>query len=388
MGSACAKVSDGGDAQGAGGQAEPQPTKQDSNATADASSSSEGESGKSPEGGGKHKTFRERRLSVSQTRDPNAKGAARNRRLSVYGSGGGAIEAPEVSSPLTSCGCQSIAGMEPVPGGSTAKINQDRPIAIFPFGEDAATGLFGVFDGHGRVGEKVSQYVIDTLPGTLLANEAFKAKDYGKAMKEAFVDVDRTLADHVDAGVSGTTAVSCIIQANHLWIANSGDSRAIIARQKKNSMALMAIDLSVDQKPDTPAEMKRILQMGGHVTPAGSNGSPSRVWHNLRGLAMARSIGDHHAATVGVIAEPEITEYELTDDDVALIIASDGVWELLSSQSVADIVASVKSLDPAEICRQIIDQSSYMWKIEEGDYRDDITVVVLTFPWLESYGDE
>ena len=121
---------------------------------------------------------------------------------------------------------------------------------------------------------------------------------------------------------------------------------------------------------------------------AGTNDSPARVWHNLRGLAMARSIGDHHAATVGVIAEPEITEYELTDDDVALIIASDGVWELLSSQSVADIVASVKSLDPAEICKQIIDQSSYMWKIEEGDYRDDITVVVLTFPWLESYGDD
>ena len=72
---------------------------------------------------------------------------------------------------------------------------------------------------------------------------------------------------------------------------------------------------------------------------------------------MARSIGDHHAATVGVIAEPEITEYELTDDDVALVIASDGVWELLSSQSVADIVASVKSLDPAEICKQIIDQA-------------------------------
>jgi len=103
---------------------------------------------------------------------------------------------------------------------------------------------------------------------------------------------------------------------------------------------------------------------------------------------MARSIGDHHAATIGVIAEPEITEYDLTDDDVALIIASDGVWELLSSQSVCDIVAEVKDLNPATICENIVDQSSYMWKVEEGDYRDDITVVVLTFPWLESYGDE
>merc|ERR1740130_2459204 len=201
--------------------------------------------------------------------------------------------------------------MEPVPGGSTAKTNQDRPIAIYPFGEVEARGLFGVFDGHGRIGEKVSQYVIDTLPGALLNNPAFKTQDYGKALLESFVDVDKTLADHVDAGVSGTTAVGCIIQANHLWLANSGDSRAIIARQKQKSMALKAIDLTVDQKPDTPAEMKRILQMGGHVTPAGANGSPSRVWHNLRGLAMARSIGDHHAASVGVISKPDITEHEI-----------------------------------------------------------------------------
>ena len=132
--------------------------------------------------------------------------------------------------------------------------------------------------------------------------------------------------------------------------------------------------------------MQRILSMGGHVTPAGANGSPSRVWHNLRGLAMARSIGDHNAATVGVIAAPEITEYDITDDDVALIIASDGVWELLSSQTVIDLVATVKDLDPEKICQKIVDQSAYMWKVEEGDYRDDITVVVLTFPWLDSYG--
>ena len=77
--------------------------------------------------------------------------------------------------------------------------------------------------------------------------------------------------------------------------------------------------------------------------------------------------------------------YDLVDDDYAIVIASDGVWELLSSQTVADIIASVKSGDVQEMCDIIVDQSSYMWKVEEGDYRDDITVVVLTFPWLESY---
>ena len=59
--------------------------------------------------------------------------------------------------------------------------------------------------------------------------------------------------------------------------------------------------------------------------------------------------------------------------------------ELLSSQTVCDLVATVTNLDPQKICEKIVEQSTYMWKVEEGDYRDDITVVVLTFPWLDSY---
>ena len=72
----------------------------------------------------------------------------------------------------------------------------------------------------------------------------------------------------------------------------------------------------------------------------------------------------------------------MVDDDFALVIASDGVWELLSSQTVADIVAGVKSGDVQDMCDTIVDQSSYMWKVEEGDYRDDITVIVLLMPWI------
>ena len=203
-------------------------------------------------------------------------------------------------------------------------------------------------------------------------------------MKEAYVDVDTTLADNVDAQVSGTTAVTVFMRKNHMWLANSGDSRAIIVRKRKNQPGFKSIDLTEDQKPDTPAETKRILSMGGHVTPAGANGSPSRVWHNLRGLAMARSIGDHAAATVGVIAEPEITEYDVHEDDFCIVIASDGVWELLTSDQVADIVFQVAEKDPTDVAKMveaIVEQSSYMWKVEEGDYRDDITVVLNLFPW-------
>jgi len=338
------------------------------------------ESSATPE---KVKTFRERRLSVSQEQ---AKDGPR-RRLSVYGGNGEDAQPSEVKSPIAYCGAKTMGGFEPVPGGSVAKINQDRGMAIYPFLSDDRCGIFGVYDGHGRAGEKVSEFVLQNLPGELTSRAEQLISEPGEALKQAYVAVDDDLAKSVDASVSGTTAVTCLIKERHCWLANSGDSRAVVMRKVPNG--LKAIDLTVDHKPDSPGEMKRILQMGGHVTPAGANGSPARVWHNLRGLAMARSIGDHAAATVGVIAEPEITEYDITDDDYCLVVASDGVWELLTSQQVADIAYGVKSGDVQEMCEVISDQSSYMWKVEEGDYRDDITVVIIKFDkgeWLPPAG--
>jgi len=329
------------------------------------------------------RTFRERRLSISQQQDTNQ----RPRRLSIYGPAGENDGVPsEVVRPAgcSTCSCRTRGGFEPVPGGCVAKINQDRGLALWPFRDEEDDALWGVYDGHGRIGQEVSEYVIQTLP-KVVKEMMDSSDDMGKILKEAYVDVDTSLAQHVDASVSGTTAVTCFMRKNHMWLANSGDSRAIIVRKKKAGVGFTSLDLTEDQKPDTPAEMRRILQMGGHVTPAGANGSPSRVWHNLRGLAMARSIGDHAAATVGVIAEPEITEYDVTAEDHSLVIASDGVWELITSEQVAEIVyrTSLKTDDPEEMCKAIVDQASYVWKVEEGDYRDDITVVLLKFPWQE-----
>ena len=102
-------------------------------------------------GGGGTSGFRERRLSLAQQADPSAKGAARNRRLSVYDreeelhGGTNAFGAP-----VSTCGCLSVGGLEPVPGGSTAKINQDRALAVYPF-----------------MGDKVSRSPLLTHPGGL-----------------------------------------------------------------------------------------------------------------------------------------------------------------------------------------------------------------------------
>ena len=182
-------------------------------------------------------------------------------RLSIYGTQLGEDAQPSsVQSPCPSCGCKTVGGVEPVPGGSVAKINQDRGLAIYPWNSDAKAGLFGVYDGHGRVGEKVSEFVIQNLPQQLLLRRETLDKDPGQALSEAYLKVDDELAAEpgVDATVSGTTAVTCLIKENHLWLANSGDSRAIVVRKKPGTSALEAVDLTIDHKPDSPAEMKRI----------------------------------------------------------------------------------------------------------------------------------
>ena len=85
------------------------------------------------------------------------------------------------------------------------------------------------------------------------------------------------------------------------------------------SSAVTAKDLSHDHKPDSPAETARVVSMGGFVSAESEEEGPSRVWlgqaMNSCGLAMARSLGDHALAAVGVIAEPEITTHKLTPED-------------------------------------------------------------------------
>ena len=89
---------------------------------------------------------------------------------------------------------------------------------------------------------------------------------------------------------------------------------------------LRALDLSSDQKPDRPDEHARIMARGGRVFEWGV----PRVWLaevDMPGLAMSRSFGDAAAESVGVFAEPELSEVTLGANDRLIIWATDGVWE-------------------------------------------------------------
>ena len=261
---------------------------------------------------------------------------------------------------------------------------------MYPFAGDERAALFAVFDGHGEFGDKVSEFCMFEVPRALEAHPRLAAgkaedADVEAAFKQTFLETDDRLGRSpvIEAFYSGTTAVVLLVRGNRLWVANAGDSRCTLAAVRDGK--LVAQDLSLDQNPDSPAEMERILAAGGFVSPPPEPGLSARVWLDADltqvGLAMARSIGDHAVKGVGVIAEPEVLTHEVNpEEDRFLLLASDGVWEFLSSETAVAIVHENLHRGVAQACQALIENAAARWRDVEGDYRDDITALVIRLP--------
>ena len=351
-------------------------------------------------------------------------------------------------------GTYSCHGAEPGKDGAESKINQDCASICYPVpGQEGGTGhgvLLCVLDGHGVRGSNVSQEAMHSLhalldtalaPGsalapaaamvsafeetqehlarlTLQASETPKPGDAQPAAPEtsAPAAADEKL-ETVDASASGACAVVAFLDEQTLTVAGAGDCRAVlgvaIAEEEERSAegsaegsgsasgvangggaeggaAFRALDLSLDHKPDLPAEQARIEAAGGYVRPQtgeenDDNFAPARVYRkkdNPRlgpGLCVSRSLGDLDGVPCGMLATPHTTTHEVGHADRFLILASDGVWEFITSEMAVKIVGAAYEIGkPAcDACRDLIVRAALLWKAHEGDYRDDITCVVV-----------
>ena len=212
-------------------------------------------------------------------------------------------------------------------------MNQDSFLAVPHLAEYRRTHFFAVCDGHGLFGKEVSEYIRASL-STQVEKEIKNIFDQAKsqqrvvdsnevkdALAKSFETTNKGL--YSDSGIdiyfSGSTCVTVLIVGNKIFCANVGDSRAVLARQVESGK-IQGFPLNRDHKANEPDEHERIISNGGRVEAfkdqAGRYVGPQRVWHlneNIPGLAMSRSFGDHCAAQVGVIAEPEVLEMNLTD---------------------------------------------------------------------------
>ena len=277
-------------------------------------------------------------------------------------------------------------------GPGILKYNQDNFFVYKNLNDENNVLFIGVCDGHGVFGHDVSNYLITHLPQNL--NKALKKTNkyihhketLYKTMKEVFVNTNKDLCKNplVDTQFSGSTCVAIILTKNKIISGNAGDSRAVMGRFKDGEW--ISIDLTHDQKPNNPGERERILSHGGRIEAYkdenGNDFGPKRVWiqsEDIPGLAMSRSFGDEVAASVGTISEPEIETFDITSDDKFIIIASDGIWEFISSQECVNIIKDYYIKKDLKGClKYLLNESSKRW-IKEEEVIDDITAVLIFF---------
>lgn len=230
---------------------------------------------------------------------------------------------------------------EPRHGGVSVcgrRREMEDAITILPsFADDGRLHFFGVYDGHGGTHaallcrERLHCILTAELmsePGRMavLIEEA----QWERAMVSAFSRMDDEVGglcsdndSKTPPDTAGSTAVVAVVGSEQIIVANCGDSRAVLSRKG------VAMPLSIDHKPDREDEMARIESLGGRVI----------FWNGYRVmgvLATSRSIGDRYLKPY-VIPEPDVTLSRRCPDDEFLILASDGLWDVVSNETACDI---------------------------------------------------
>ena len=279
-------------------------------------------------------------------------------------------------------------------GPGIKKTNQDNFFIFNNFNNNSNYIYMGVCDGHGIFGQDISTYLVNNLPQNLnknIINQNIKnlsterLSSLSKVLKSTFIQTNINLNtdERIDSTFSGSTCVTVLFTPTRLICINVGDSRCVMGKYNNNKK-WYSKNLTRDHKPSEPDEMERIISSGGKVEAYRDNFGnfvgPERVWKkegDAPGLAMSRSFGDEVAHTIGVIVNPEINEYQLLNEDKFFILASDGIWEFISSEEVVNIVKDFYLENDIEgALTYLYKEASKRWIMEE-EVIDDITIILV-----------
>jgi Leucine-rich repeat (LRR) protein/serine/threonine protein phosphatase PrpC len=284
---------------------------------------------------------------------------------------------------------------------------EDAFSIVCPFNDDAKCAFIGLYDGHSKpdaarfAAQHHPKVVADLLNGSDLGDaddsaasssskkkgkkkhkkksksKGSRKKDDGDndadadpmiaLLKRSFPMLNDRLREAIKAQPMmrhcGTTGVLCLFMEKQLWVANVGDSRAVLCRDGK------AMRLSYDHKPLD--EEERIRALDGYVVSIRSK-STGEVVHRVNGqLAVSRSIGDLYMHP-WVTDKPYIDSVELGDADDFLIIACDGVWDEVGDQDAVDLVKP--HLDDPFYAAAVLRDYAYALNSD-----DNISVIIIRF---------
>ena len=293
--------------------------------------------------------------------------------------------------------------------------------------------IFGVFDGHG--GDMCSKYATMNFE-RILDDEMYKleermtehtsnifvsnflSKSIQRLLEKTILEVDRSFLSlqqqerererarviegaRTGAGAytnvslddldtmyqSGSTAVIVAIHpdSNQIICSNVGDSRAILISESE------IIPLSHDHSPDLrPDEVDRIEKLGGivqsnpmesaYALTMGIRACPRIYQKNgvVGGLNMTRALGDDYLKPL-VIPDPETELVERTEEKGFLVLASDGIWDVMSNEEVANVIRkNVENLSPSQFVQSCA--LKLVKQAQKNGVQDNITCMVIQLP--------
>lgn len=260
-----------------------------------------------------------------------------------------------------------------------------------------------VFDGHGPHGHLVSAKCADLLPKHL-CDTKFNFHEAFELMQQDLEDGD---FENCDASFSGSTCVAVVLDdEGRITVAGVGDSLAVLAMRQGHGVYSPSV-LNLAHKPERPEERARIEAAGGQVYAYDPNAVgvdesliPKRVWYrknpdnahssSMTGLAMTRSLGDAMAHQAGVTCVPDIDCDCLDEGDDFIIVASDGVWDVLDAQSAVDKVQEyiiayghadgLLGWSPERASQYICEAARQRWEEFSPQTIDDITCIIIKLP--------
>jgi len=239
--------------------------------------------------------------------------------------------------------------------------------------------FFTVCDGHGGV--EAADFVNENL-FTNVVQRMCNNMDTKAAILKGFEETEKGFATYskerdID-GMVGTAVTAVLIQGNSLYVANLGDTEAVICSKGKEVL------LTEVHIPNNPNEIKRVEEEGGTIISdrRGTKRLAHPVWNpRLVNIGVTRAIGDFFfkgeeyigSKKSGLIATPSIVEWELTSDDTFLLLASDGFWEVVSHEEGVRFVCQNLELSSSEICQKLLQLS------KSRNVRDNVTVLLIKF---------
>ncbi|GBP17807.1 Probable protein phosphatase 2C T23F11.1 [Eumeta japonica] len=261
----------------------------------------------------------------------------------------------------------------------------DSHTHILSLPDDPGTAFFAVYDGHG--GSNIAEYAGKHLHKFITARPEYHLGNIEEALKQGFLDLDQAMLeeDMLQEKVAGSTAVVVLIKDNTLYCANVGDSRAIA------SVRGAVESLSFDHKPNNEEELRRITAGGGWVQLNRVNGN----------LALSRALGDYvfkrnYRASPQeqiVTAYPDVQVRQLNEDWEFIVIACDGIWEVLSNEEVISFCRArlLRGWEPAMVCEALMQRCLAPNCATGGLGCDNMTVLIIClspFPRVDAMIDE